>query len=481
MKKTNVVLQVAVAGALLAMFGSANAQSAITQAAAAPKFALEVFKGSAAVTSVALNTPLTVVSGAAIPANSNVSIVLQLGAGATFDTTVGAAAVVGGAVGVTVNYANSGGATLIPSVAGTTASNADTVIIGITSNTTAVGLGGNLATVSGLKIHAASLATAGTITTTSTLYTGALTALPTAGTTALDATSPAVTIATSAQGITLAAAATTAGTQKIDLAVTPAGSLLTGGTTTVATLGTVKATATASALTGTGAAYTTASKMLTATVTAPAGFFAAMGNTANAAVATPTKAWLEANACTAGAGSALAGTPTIVFATSAAASAATTLTLTSTAAPVSGTAYNVCMEIDGKTAMIEGTPTVALSLGAAATQDSAQSLAASGLMALSYNGSLVDVINYVPAAVAGFTNIVRVVNTGSVADRYQGFRYFGTYSVYFKQVLHGHIGSALVFLEPLALRLNFHLPAGKAAGKPDVLAFAAYGHGKLVV
>ena len=416
MKKSNVILQAAIASALLAMAGSASAATSFT-ASITPKFAVEVFKGSAAYTPVNLGN-VTVVSSVSVPATSNVTVALQLANGATFNTGVTPTiAVNGGAKGATVTYVNSGGATLVNTTA-TAASNADVMLVDITSNTALVGVGANLVTIGAtgkggagmISAHLAGLATAGSVTATTTVYTGLLTAMPAAGTVPYDATSAATTVASSTQGITLAAAATAAGTQKIDLTATPVSTKLTTAATTVANLGNVTATLN-TAVSGTGASatlYSLATKMLTATVTAPAGFFSAMGTTK--------KMWLESAGCTAaGAAGVLAGTPSAVFTTTGAAGAATTVTLLSTAVPVTATAYNVCMEVDGSTTIVPGTASVALSLGAAAAQDSAQTLAATPLMTLALNGAQVDVRNYVPAALAGWTQYLRIINTGTVA------------------------------------------------------------------
>jgi hypothetical protein len=54
------------------------------------------------------------------------------------------------------------------------------------------------------------------------------------------------------------------------------------------------------------------------------------------------------------------------------------------------------------------------------TTDLPGSVAATTGFALDYNGSQVDVRNYVPAAVTGWTTIVRVINTGTVAAKVSG-------------------------------------------------------------
>lgn len=58
------------------------------------------------------------------------------------------------------------------------------------------------------------------------------------------------------------------------------------------------------------------------------------------------------------------------------------------------------------------TPTIAVSLAKSAATDATNTIAATSGYALGYNGSQVDVTNYVPAGVTGWTQFLRVTNTG---------------------------------------------------------------------
>ena len=418
MNKRNLVSRTAVAVALVSLFAGVTANAAVAVSATAPKYAVEVFKGTAPGTSI-LSPTANVVSGVAIPTGSSVTVLLQLSNGATWDTTVLAASAFSNAAGGTfaITYVNSGGATLTASSPGV-ASNADVALLSITSSTaTTLGIGGQLvSSLSTNKIHTAALATVGTTNVTGTTYTGALTALPAAGTTPLDAASVATGLVSSIVGLTLSGSATAAGTQKVDLTATPVATQFistAGARSNVVTLGAVTATINSGsvALNSAAAAYAITGKNIAVTLTGSAGVFTAMNSTK--------RAWLETGACTAGAGFALPGTST-GFATAAAAAAATTLTLTGTTTPASGSAYNVCLEVDGATAISTGTFSATATLGAAAAQDQAQALAATSLMTLAFNGSQRDVRSYIPAGTVGYTSFVRAVNTGTVTAAVTG-------------------------------------------------------------
>ena len=423
MKKRNLLLPTAVAVAMVSVLAgvSANASPSVTVIAA--KHAVEVFKGTAPLTSVSL-TAASVLTSVNVPAGSSVTVVLQLSNGATWDTSVASsvfsspatAASGGGSAGTfTVTYANSGGATLINS-SSSVASNADVVLLSEAISGTAVAIGGSLiGSSTSNKIHAPALATAGAVTITATTYAGALTVLPASGSSALDSTSVPVNLVTSLTGITLAGSATAAGSQKVDLTSTPVGTqfISTGGTrSNVAILGSITPTTNSgSAKNGTSSAYVIGSKYFSINLTAPAGVFAAMNSTK--------KAWLEAGGCTAGAGSAF-GTSAVGFASAAAAAAATSLTITTSSDATSATAYDICMEVDGVTAITPGTITAATTFGAAAAQDQAQTLAAFPLMILNFNGSQRDLRSYIPAGTTGYTSFVRTINTGSVSAAVSG-------------------------------------------------------------
>ena len=420
MKKRNLVLHTAIAAALVSLFVGANANAAVSIGNTPTKFASEVFKGTAPNTSVLVPVTATT-SSVGIASGSTFSVVYQLNNGATWDNSVGTSSAFsspgqGTNATFAVNYFNSGGATVTNSSSGV-ASNADVAIVSVSTSANGIAVGATVASILVTnKIHAAALATPGSISVTGTTYSGALTALPASGTVPLDATSVATPLITSLVGITLSGAAATSGSQKVDLTANPVGAqfITTAGVrSNVVTLGSVTSTVNSGSAkdSSVSTAYTVTGKYFNVILTAPAGVFGAMNSTK--------KAWLEPSGCTAGAGSALAGSPSL-FASAAAAAAATSLTLTATTAATSATAYNVCMEVDGVTPITPGTITAATTYGAAAAQDQAQTLASLPLMTLGFNGSQRDVRSYIPAGSVGYTSFVRTINTGSVSAAVTG-------------------------------------------------------------
>lgn len=424
MKKSN-LLQTAIATALMAMAGSASATTTVSATSVA--YATEQFLGStpyAAVVAPSIN----VVPGVAIPAGSTITVMVQLAGGVfgvtqTWDTAVAGGnanmiytATAGSGVSANVTMGSTTGSTIGVCSSGSSTCNSDVVAIRITT-VSAVGIGGTLLTLNTPTISAAGLAsTSAAVTATATILSGSVTTPAGAAfstSAALEGAS-AGTFATSKAGITVAAAANTS-TAKIDLtAATPstlfttttASATETGTQTKVFKLGTIKVTdGTAKLVTASNNAYNTSAqaKTLVATITAPSGFLTPLGTSG-----TITLNALTGNACTAAASSTSA-----TFASGAAATA-TSIAMPAFA-PATGMSYDICMNVDGKTAVTTGQPAVSATLGAAAAQDSAETLASTSLQTLSQNGSQVDVRNYVPAGVTGYQSWVRVINTGTVS------------------------------------------------------------------
>ena len=90
--------------------------------------------------------------------------------------------------------------------------------------------------------------------------------------------------------------------------------------------------------------------------------------------------------------------------------------LTATNTHNSGLPAYVCMTVPGTLAgaISPITPTIAVSLAKTTGTDARNTIAATPAYALVNNGRQIDVTNYVPAAVTGWTQFLRVVNTGSV-------------------------------------------------------------------
>jgi hypothetical protein len=228
----------------------------------------------------------------------------------------------------------------------------------------------------------------------------------------LESASVAGTLFTSSQAVSVAAVSSATEAAKIDVTTVVAaniGKVLTGQISTTAnveTLGAVtftSSTTAASNLAGTAAvnlanttAYPAANTPVVYTLSLPTGSFSA-----GAAYS------LSTGSCgTAG---------TLVPSTQAPATVAastTSVTLSSLAVPVSGTPILVCATFPGNATINPYKPTVSAVLTPAATYVG-ETLAATPMYDLGYNGASVTIRNYIPAAVTGYIQTVRLINTGS--------------------------------------------------------------------
>jgi len=404
----------------IALSAAGQASAGVTTVTA-PVFATEIF-GNAA--TAAQSVALPAVAGTFVTntaAASTNTIKIQLAGGVTFDTIAAAPvlALTGGTLtagSVSVSFGVSSGAALVASNAATpfTASNADVMYVTFSQTVAA----STAFSITGLKIHAAGLATAtGSGVTVSHGYYNAAVNSTTAPATALtEAMSAAVALATSVKATTITMAQPT-NTPVVDVNATPARKKYLVNTTTNLTavsLGKVTvataATADATAVANSYQTAATNTRQLAVSIAAPIGGFAGMGTTK--------KAWLESGACTVGAGSALAGSPSALFTGTTATTALVATLGTTTTAPTSGTTYEVCMEVDGLTVLPAAQYTVtaatADAIVAATTRNSNDTLT-TALANVTANGQTKTLSTYVPAAVAGYTTLVRVINTGAVA------------------------------------------------------------------
>lgn len=438
MKTRNLILQAAISSAFLVMAGSAFATT-VSTLATAPAFAKELLQGTtpnATALTIPAASAIAITSNVAIPANSTVYVYVKLN-GASISSIPSVIPATGN---VTVRQADGSGASAagasltlsalsLGSTTGTTNPTAvgagvDYVVFQINTNADTVGVGGRLATVgvaAPLAVNnAASLLTA-PITATASVGIGAPAArfgALAANASNYDVTSAAANIATAVQGITVALTANTAA-GLIDLSSNPVGSQFTttgsnvAVSATKANLGNLVATDSTAVQADGATPYTMVSQAaaagLSLTVAAPAGFFAALGTTGLLT--------LDSSATCANA----AGTNGMVstaFTSTALAAQASSVAIPSTALPTSTTKYYLCMTIPTASvtsvALVPGTPTLAATLAHTNTAiDSSNVVAAANMYPLAYNGSQVDVNNFVPAAATGYINYVRVINTGS--------------------------------------------------------------------
>lgn len=100
--------------------------------------------------------------------------------------------------------------------------------------------------------------------------------------------------------------------------------------------------------------------------------------------------------------------------------ATSSITLTKTSGgglPTTATPVYVCLTVDGTNTISQFTPSITAALTKTVATESTDSVAATNLYALRYNGSQVDVATYIPAAEnsAGYSSFIRIINDGSVA------------------------------------------------------------------
>ena len=413
MKRSNVILHAAVASALLNMAGGAQAG---VVSATAVKFATELF-GSSATGSNVLIKPSTAVytyntpGGIVINPSGVIYGYLRL-TGGTF-----AAATAG-------DFAFGAGISGLAATAAAIATDSSTVRVTITNTTTlnqTIGVGGTMtwtpATNSVGGVNVTLGAAGGAVTIQGSMASSS--SLPTSGT-ALPADldnglSNTANLATSGSAITSAIAASSTfavkETQQVDLLATAPGTRFTqpgtaasnANSTTVVNLGSLTFTnvATTMAVDGT-TAYTVATRG-TATTLA--------GTVTGTYKSSATMALTTDLACTVNIGAGPNGTLNTGL---------TTFTFAGGTLPTSGTPFYVCLTVPANTVQIPlGTPTASFAFTKTTTTDAANT-AAGNLYTLAYNGSQVDVRNYVPAANASWVDVVRLINTGTVTATVSG-------------------------------------------------------------
>jgi len=421
-KGNNVVLKTAVASAMLVMAGAANAGIGTSNRT----FALELFNGSTPTLTQPVLAPVSYQFGGPIAAGSTFYVYLGLSGGATFSAVPALTTFAGTAGdGTIINDGGSVGGTISAvAIAADSTYIRFKVVLAAGKSISTNSVFTFTPTVGIINANTALAATGGTITLTwvnnSTATTSTIPAgdLDTGGT-------HSGTVATSSQGITMTAAASSAfpfnsggvaETAKIDLAAspisakftTPGATLSNANSLVLINLGALRAKSNSTVQADGTTGYTIATQVasLGYVVTAPAGFFTALstgGTTLLSTTADCLQAWT--------------GTTSATFTTAALAAAATSITVSGAATPATATNYYVCMSIPAAPtlALQTGTPTLTASLVHAGTAvDSSNSLASTALYALTSNGASKYVRNYVPAAVTGWTNFLRIINTGAI-------------------------------------------------------------------
>lgn len=432
MKKSNVILNAAIASALLVMAGSASAgvvSGGVTLAtesvaAGAGSVVLTNYAANYQMSGLGATGQLTNVPAGVATVGAPAFTVYLKAVGGTFDAAVAAADFTAAAPTL------AGGAVLVgtPVLSVNKDMVAVTVSYGATAagqyfvpNTSVIAFKGKLAVT---NVQAANVTMAGYADFTNAAVVAGFTALPAALT---DSTATPATVLSVAAAQT-GAVATTADGSKIDLTANPVGSAFTKGTavnsTTVASLASVTFTNVATAPTNAGAAaagvYTPAAATTVALPAAAAvaaavapltGLSVTIAPAVGSAFTAGMTFKLTTDAACATAFDATA-TTTLAPVTAAVATTTTSVKIASTKLVGNKAPVYVCVTAPAPAAaMTPATFTVAATSGATGLADT---VAATNGDALAYNGQQIDIRNYVPAANVGWTNYLRIINTGSV-------------------------------------------------------------------
>lgn len=426
MKTRNLILQAAVTSALLVMFGAANAGTLTTAVAGGTKFATEDF-GATTTTATAIipgayTYTVGTTNGIVINAGGTIYLTIRLANG-KFSAAPAAGTITGTALAV-------GGAGNGVVGAGMLSADKTTVTFPVTYTAAAtLGVGSTFIstpTVGYDNVNTV-LATAGSAVTASvSLSAITQTSAPDTGTAQpADIDGPIATapIAVSSQAINAAVASLTganpaAGSKvQIDLSATPVASKYVttnaAGTTaaaTVAALGSVTLTD----------ATTIANKFDGTTPVNVASLLAAGGAlvvdvTPDAGKSFPVGSKVFVDVTSAACGVSVGGTGESAALTAATAAAKVTLTVPAASEQASAAPYFVCVNSPSATNVATPvTPTIAVTATSAVATDKPTTASGTGY-ALGYNGSQVDVNNYVPSTVTGYSNTLRIMNTGTVS------------------------------------------------------------------
>ena len=415
MKKSNVILQAAVASAFVAMAG--GVQAGTLSQAGANRFAVEVF-GPTATSALAITATPVVYTF-----NTPGGIVVNPGGIIyTYHRIAGGTLAIDPVAGA---YALGGGITGLVAAVGSVSGDKTTVQITLNNSTTdnvVIGVGGTLTwtpTAGSIKDVNTTLATVGgAVSMQASVASSAVTAnTGTALPADLDnGLSNSLNIAVGAQAITGTVTASSSlaivETQRVDLTAaapgsrftTPGATLSNANSATVVNLGAFKFTDSATtAMMKDGATVYSVANSQTATTLS--------GTVTGSFKGTSTMTIATDVTCTTAIAAGAAGTLN---------TALTTFTFTGGTIPATATNNYLCYTVPATTAQIPlGTPTASFTFGKATGTDAATT-AAGSLYTLQYNGSQVDVRNYVPAAVTGWTTILRIINTGTVSAAISG-------------------------------------------------------------
>lgn len=428
MKKSNVILQAAVTSALLAMSVGAQAGNLATTTRT---FATEAFgtaqSATVAVTPAAISYSISSPGGVTLAATQSAVLYLRL-SGTHIWTAAPAAATFSGTVVTTLG---------VPATApfiGTGTSDKGTMAVTFINTTGAsVNLPVNSSIIwtpaTTVTATSSTLATAGgVISVIGSLDGGVISTAATTLPSNQDPIATAVNIAVSAQAITGAAASsatfTVAEAKKINLAAA-SGTATQFDTsnsntlnTTVVNLGSYTFTNNPSVVPTNLAA--TSNYSLAAVYAAAGGIFAGTSVTIAPGTGQAFPVGAAFNTFSDLVCTGTTGTASTPLTATTASTAVTVNTTAGNAIPGTGLKNYVCMTVTTTAAIAPVNPTIAVTLSKSVASDAANTIVATAVYPLTYNGSQKDVRNYVPASVTGWSTVVRVINTGSIAAAVNG-------------------------------------------------------------
>lgn len=408
MKKSNVILQAAVAGAVMAMSASANAG---TVATTFTTFASEIF-GTGSNTTAITPAPVTYQFGVPVAAAKPISIYVALSGGALY---VPGKVTLTDIVCIDAANATSNATSATISADSTFAVFSVTPTNGFNTNSTCT-----FTPEAASMDHAdTALATSGgVITATWTNDAGAVSgsAIPSGGTNIDAAGTHSGNVAQSASAITGKMVASSsfpsgksggvATTQQIDVAATPTAAFFT-----------TDAQVTSNTLLNLGALYFSEVSGIQDDGT---GWDYSMGKTKAAGLGVVGSGdFTAADSSGAGKGFYLATAPdcaTGAVGTPTFNTGKTTATLAGVATLAKDTPYYICVSVPAaNTTVIPASAyTATATLKKTAASELTTSIASTALLTTTLNGQAVTVHNYVPTTVTGWTTWLRVINTGSV-------------------------------------------------------------------
>lgn len=354
--------------------------------------------------------------GTGVDATTAIVIPTSTALGYQFSTPGGIVINPGGAIHVTITPTNgkfsAAGTVALPSGTGGTLTGIATINTtsgildialsnaGTATSNAVIGVGGIVSVGGASVIDAMGLATGTSVTASGSVGVAA-------GGAELEAASASASLITSSQAVAVTSAASTVETAKIDVTTTTTASigkiLATPFSATNEELGTVTftdSTTVAQTLATTlpvnlanTSAYPAANTPVTYTLTLASGAFS---------LATYS---LHTGGCTT---AAIASTQTPATV----ASTTTSITLSSVAVPVTGVPISICATYAGATTISPFKANAAVALTGTGTY-LGESKSATVMYDLTYNGASVTVRNYIPSGVTGYTQTVRLINTGS--------------------------------------------------------------------